>query len=63
MSESIFDLAHCDIWVPYGIPTYNDKRYFFTIVDDHSRFTWIYLMHSKPEASSLLIAFVNLIET
>ena len=32
-------------------------------MDDHSRFAWLYLMHSKSKASSLLINFVNLIET
>ena len=63
MFESSFDLVHYDIWRPYSLPTYDGKRYFLTIVDNHSRFTWIYLMHSKSKGSSLLINFVNLIET
>ena len=39
LSESTFDLVHCDIWGPYSVPTYNKMRYFFTIVDDYSHFT------------------------
>lgn len=37
-SEFSFDLIHCDIWGPFPHDTHDGKKYFLTIVDDHSRF-------------------------
>lgn len=40
-ASSAFELIHLDIWGPYKLP-YNGKyRFFLTLVDDHSRHTWI----------------------
>jgi len=44
-----FSLLHCDVWDPHKIPTHIGLRYFLTIVDDFSRYTWIFLMHHKSE--------------
>jgi transposase InsO family protein len=62
-SNKIFDLIHCDIWSPFSINSLNGVKYFLTIVDDFSRFTWIHLMVTKSETWNLLIAFIQLIET
>lgn len=45
-SQSIFERLHSDVWGSNKVPTYDDKRYFVTIVDDYSRFTWLFLIHS-----------------
>jgi len=37
-------------------------KYFFTIVDDHTRLLWIFLMSSIVEIQSLLQGFVNSVE-
>jgi hypothetical protein len=58
-----FELIHCDIWGPYFVPTIDGHKYFLTIVDDHSRSTWVYLMHSKSDTRPLLISFFNIVET
>nr|KYP33949.1 Retrovirus-related Pol polyprotein from transposon TNT 1-94 [Cajanus cajan] len=58
-----FDLVHCDVWGPYRLSTYNSMRYFLTLVDDHSRFTWIHLLRTKAEATSAIKSFFNLIHT
>jgi len=46
-SESItlnaFDLVHVDIWGPFSIISVHGHKYFLTIVDDFSRYTWIFL--------------------
>ncbi|XP_031256958.1 uncharacterized protein LOC116114962 [Pistacia vera] len=47
LSVRPFDLIHCDIWGPYKIASLSGAKYFFTIVDDYSRFTW-----SIPSTSS-----------
>ncbi|CAN1312477.1 Retrovirus-related Pol polyprotein from transposon TNT 1-94 [Linum perenne] len=56
-----FDLVHMDIWGPYSVPSIGGHKYFLTIVDDHSRFTWIRLMKSKSAVRSLITEFVALI--
>ena len=35
---------------------------FFTIVDDHARFVWVFLLHSKAETQSHLKNFVSTVE-
>lgn len=45
--NSAFDLIHLDVWGPYKVMTHNGYRFFLTIVDDHSRLTWVYLLKQK----------------
>ena len=40
-SSSYFDLIHANIWGPYSTPSLNGSKYFLTLVDDHSRCTWV----------------------
>lgn len=61
-SVCCFELIHVDIWGGYHIPTLSGAQYFLTIVDDHSRNTWVYLMKHKSEARKLLINFIILVE-
>lgn len=44
-----FDLIHTDIWGPYEVPTRGKFRFFLTLVDDHSRMTWVYLLERKSD--------------
>lgn len=60
---TILDLIHIDIWGPFPTPSVHGHKYFLTIVDDHSRFTWLYLMRGKYETSQLVQDFVTLMET
>jgi len=52
-------MIHCDIWGPYRHPSLSGAHYFLTVVDDFTRFTWIFLMKHKNEAQSLLKIFFN----
>ncbi|KAL6126662.1 hypothetical protein ACLB2K_074708 [Fragaria x ananassa] len=61
-SQSIFDLIHVDIWGGYRVPAISGAKFFLTIVDDYSRASWIFLMHAKSEARSLLQNFIILVE-
>ena len=63
MAYEIFDLIHCDVWGPFHTPTYHGKRFFLSLVDDHSRFTWVYLMTHKSEAPTIIKRFFALVET
>lgn len=43
-SINSFDLIHVDIWGPLAVTSIRGYSYFLTIVDDHFRHTWVYLM-------------------
>jgi len=62
-SSKAFDLVHLDIWVPLAIPSIDGHRYFLTIVDDKTRFTWVHFFKLKSEVPILVKNFVTHIET
>ena len=49
-STKPFKIIHCDIWGRYRHPSLSGAHYFLTIVNDYTRFTWIFLMGHKNEA-------------
>jgi hypothetical protein len=59
-STKPFDIIHCDIWGCYRHSSISDANYFLTIVDDYTRFTWIFLMRHKTEAQPILKHFFQL---
>ena len=42
-------MIHVDIWGPYSIPSIHGHKYFLIIVDDYSRYTWIFPLKQKFE--------------
>jgi len=58
-----FELLHIDIWGPCSKTSMHGHRYFLTIIDDFSRYTWIHLMHTKAETRKIIIDFTAYIET
>ena len=62
-SNKPFDLIHCDIWGPHRIYSYSGARYFLTIVDDFSRYTWVHLMRHKSETQSIIKNFFAWVKT
>ncbi|CAA7015065.1 unnamed protein product [Microthlaspi erraticum] len=63
MCENAFDLLHIDTWGPFSVSTVEGYRYFLTIVDDHTRVTWIYLMRTKDEVLTVFPEFLTMVET
>jgi IS30 family transposase len=53
-STKPFDIIHCDIWGRYRHSSISGANYFLTIVDDYTRFTWIFLMRHKTKAQPIL---------
>jgi transposase InsO family protein len=52
-----FDLIHNDVWGMAPVTFHANYKYFVTFIDDYSRFTWIYFLHSKDEVFSVFKIF------
>ncbi|XP_061354958.1 uncharacterized protein LOC133299505 [Gastrolobium bilobum] len=61
-SSKVFELVHADIWGSFSVPYVNGDRYFLTIVDDFSRFTWVILMTNKGDTRNHLRNFFMLVK-
>ena len=61
-ADDSFDLIHCDLWGPYREQSLSGARYFLTIVDDHSRAVWTFLLLEKKEAPTALKTFISFVE-
>jgi len=59
--KNFFDLIHVDLWEPYSISSIHGHKYFLTIVDDYSTYTWIFPLKEKSEVVKTLENFVTLI--
>ncbi|XP_074283966.1 uncharacterized protein LOC141608519 [Silene latifolia] len=53
-----FELIHVDLWGPYKVATITGAHYFFTIVDDHTRVTWTFLLKYKTQVASTFENFL-----
>ena len=62
VTSAIFDLVHFDIWGPCSIISMHGFRYFLTIVDDYSRYTWVILLHNKSEVCQYIINFTIFVQ-
>ncbi|CAH9050772.1 unnamed protein product [Cuscuta europaea] len=60
---SPFTLVHSDIWGPSRIPTLKGKRWFVTIIDDHTRVTWVFLIKEKSEVEKIFREFYAMVQT
>lgn len=57
------ELIHGDLCGPISPPTYGGNKYFMLLVDDFSRFMWVYMLKSKDEALPVFKKFKLRIET
>ncbi|GKB81476.1 retrovirus-related pol polyprotein from transposon TNT 1-94 [Tanacetum coccineum] len=48
-----------DLCGPIRVASINGKKYIIVIVDDYSRYTWVYFLCTKDEAPDMIIDFVN----
>lgn len=48
---------------PFQTPTHVGCSYFVTLVDDRSRYTWVYLIKHKSDVLLIILRFFKLIET
>ncbi|KAI3771618.1 hypothetical protein L6452_02784 [Arctium lappa] len=60
--SSPIQLLHMDLFGPTNVMSIGKKTYCLVIVDDFSRFTWVYFLRTKDETSGLIKSFVLGIE-
>ena len=63
LSKHPFDLIHCDIWGPFHVTAAFFHRYFLTIVDDCTHFTWTYFLKHKYDLAKAIPRFFNMVST
>jgi len=51
------------MWGPYSLSSIHGHKYFLTIVDDYSRYTWVFPLKQKSEVVKILEDFVIFIHT
>nr|GEY48520.1 retrovirus-related Pol polyprotein from transposon TNT 1-94 [Tanacetum cinerariifolium] len=52
-------LLHMDLCGLMRVESINGKRYVLVVVDDYSRYTWVFFLHSKDEASDVINSFIK----
>ncbi|GJT75690.1 integrase, catalytic region, zinc finger, CCHC-type containing protein [Tanacetum coccineum] len=57
-THSKLELLHMDLCEPMRVETINEKKYILVIVDDYSRFTWVYFLHTKDETPEIIKKFI-----
>ena len=55
-------MVYSDIWGPAPFSTINGARYYIHFIDAYSRYTWIFLLHSKSQVYSLFLQFKKMAE-
>ncbi|KAK8933646.1 hypothetical protein KSP39_PZI015791 [Platanthera zijinensis] len=55
-------LLHMDLFGPMPVHSLGRKVYTFVVVDDYSRFTWVFFLRQKSETPSVLLNFVKQIQ-
>ncbi|GJV22099.1 retrovirus-related pol polyprotein from transposon TNT 1-94 [Tanacetum coccineum] len=50
---------HMDLCGPIRVASINGKKYILVIVDDFSRYTWVYFLRSKDETPEIIKKFIT----
>ncbi|KAJ9542364.1 hypothetical protein OSB04_028870 [Centaurea solstitialis] len=56
--NSPLHLLHMDLFGPVNIQSMGGKRFTLVLVDEYSRYTWVFFVRAKSETPQLIIAFI-----
>ncbi|GJZ24578.1 retrovirus-related pol polyprotein from transposon TNT 1-94, partial [Tanacetum coccineum] len=56
--HSKLELLHMDLCGPIRVASINGNKYIRVIVDDYSRYTWVYFLHSNDETPEIIKKFI-----
>ena len=62
MASRPLELIHMNLFDPTKIKSLNGNRFAFILVDDFSRFTWIFFLEHKDQAFSQFHVFRKRVE-
>ena len=51
-----------DLFGQVNIMSFSNKKYYLVVVDDFTRFSWTFFLHSKDEASQLIINHIKAVD-
>ncbi|KAJ9545567.1 hypothetical protein OSB04_025274 [Centaurea solstitialis] len=60
--SSPLQLLHMDLFGPANVQSIAGKKYTLVIVDEYSRYTWVFFLRSKSDAPEEIILFVRKME-
>ena len=49
VSRGNLEYIHADLWGPAQTTSLGGARYFLSLIDDHSRMVWVYVLKNKDE--------------
>ena len=58
-SKRPLELLHMDLFGPPSFDSLGGRKYCLVIVDDYSRYTWVYFFKRKSETQQTIIDFAN----
>src|ERR1044071_175395 len=61
-TTACLQLLHMDLFGPVKIMSLGKKKYCLVIIDDYSRFTWVFFLFSKDEAAEIIKFFILQVE-
>ena len=61
-SSRPLSLLHMDLCGPMQVQSLAGKKYVLVIVDDYSRYTWVFFLRSKDETLEVIITFIKNIQ-
>jgi hypothetical protein len=53
------EILYMDLFGPVAYISIDDNKYDLVIVDDYSRFTWVFLLQDKSETQEVLKKFLR----
>ncbi|MCQ7222063.1 DDE-type integrase/transposase/recombinase [Salmonella enterica] len=56
------ELLHLDLFDCHSIPSLDGNKYCLVIVDDFSRYTWVYFMRHKDDTLEIIVGFSKRVE-
>nr|GEU42067.1 retrovirus-related Pol polyprotein from transposon TNT 1-94 [Tanacetum cinerariifolium] len=55
-------LLHMDLFGPVSPMSINHEKYALFIIDEYSRYTWVYFLRKKSQAPEMIMSFVMMVE-
>ena len=55
-------MLHMNLFGPVSTQSMGEKKYTLVIVDEYSRYTWVFFLKHKSEAAEEIISFIKKME-